>query len=187
MKKEFIIAGAICLILAGLAGAEYLSTAISTDGCVMLTTAGSDENGSFASRAMALDAADLHRSVSGDADTQSDLVVRSQGPLLFSDYASALWKRPDLKSMCSLLFTPDNQDHREALTFSSGIVRQGEYLTSRVIGGGLSGETSLNGTGLLAFGSQGEGEGEGNRSVSGHGFVSGNMSVRDLVRYGGRV
>ncbi|WP_319579721.1 hypothetical protein [uncultured Methanospirillum sp.] len=187
MKKECIIAGAICLILAGLAGAEYLSTAISTDGCVMLTTAGSDDNGSFASRAIALDAADLHRTVSGEVNTQSDLVVRSQGPLLFSDYASALWKSPDLKSMCSLILTPDNQEHQEASTFSSGIVRQGEYITSRAIREGLFGETSLNGTGLLLFGSQGKGEGEGNRSVSGHGFVSGNMSVRDLVRYGGRV
>jgi hypothetical protein len=61
------------------------NAAISTDGCVMLTTTGSDENGSFSSRAMALDVADLHRSGMGDADTKSDLAVRSTGPLLFSD------------------------------------------------------------------------------------------------------
>jgi len=187
MKKECIIVGMICLILAGLAGAEYLSTAISTDGCVMLTTSGSDDNGSFTSRAMALDAIDLHRSVSGDADTESSLAVRSAGPVLFSDYASALWRRPDLKSMCSLIFSPDSLSQREASAFSSGIIRQGEYTVSRAIGAGLSEETSLNGTGLMLLGSHGEGEGEVNRSVSGHGFVSGNMSVRDLVRYGGRV
>ena len=183
MKKECIIAGAICLILASLAGAEYLSTTISTDGCVMLTTAGSGENGSFVSRAMALDTADLRRSVTGDDETQSDLAVRSAGPLLFSDYVSGFWKQPDLKSLCSLLYTPDGHDQREASAYSSGIVSQGEYATMQSIGSGISKETSLNGTGLLLFGS----EGEGNRSVSDHGFVSGNMSFRDLIKYGGRL
>jgi hypothetical protein len=183
MKKEFIIAGAICLIFAGLVGAEYLSTAISTDGCVMLTTSGTDENGSFVSQAMALDATDLHRSVMGEADTESDLAVRSTGPLLFSDYALGFYKHPDLNSLCSLLNNPDSRNHGEASVYSSGIISQGEYATSRVIGEGLSGETGLNGTGLLVFGSQVE----GNRTIAGHGFVSGNMSVRDLFRYGGRV
>lgn len=183
MKKEFIIAGAICLIFAGLAGAEYLSTAISTDGCVMLTTAGSDENGSFASREMALGATDLHRSVRGGADMESDLAVRSAGPLLFSDYTAALWDYSDLPGMCSLIFSPESRDRQRAAAYSSGIVRQSEYVTSRSIGEGLSGLTSLNGTGLMVFGSQGE----GNRTIAGHGFVSGNMSVRDLVQYGGKV
>jgi hypothetical protein len=88
-----------------------------------------------------------------------------------------------LNSLCSLLNTPDSRNHDEASVYSSGIISQGEYITSRVIGEGLSGETGLNGTGLLVFGSQEE----GNRTISGHGFVSGNMSVKDLVQYGGRV
>lgn len=182
MKKEFIIAGALCLIFAGFAGAEYLSTAISTDGCVMLTTTGSDENGSFAQREMALDATDLHRSVRGGADMESDLAVRSAGPLLFSDYAAALWNS-DLPGMCSLIFSPESRDRQRASAYSSGIIRQSEYVTSRSIGEGLSGLTSLNGTGLMVFGSQGE----TNQTIAGHGFVSGNMSVRDLIRYGGRM
>ncbi|WP_394698595.1 hypothetical protein [uncultured Methanospirillum sp.] len=41
----------------------------------------------------------------------------------------------------------------------------------------------MNGSGLVAFGSAGS----GNRSLKTRGFVSGNLSVQDIFRYGGRV
>jgi len=182
MKRECII-GLVCLILAGLAGADYLSTTISTDGSVMLATAGSDANGSFASRALALDRAEVHRSVSGGAETESDLSVRSAGPVLFSDFASAMWKGSDLSRVCALLRSQDDVNDGEVSVYSSGIIKKGEVDTVRLVGNGLIGQTSVNGTGLLILGSQSR----SNRSLENRGFVSGNMSVQDLIRYGLRL
>ncbi|PWR70959.1 hypothetical protein [Methanospirillum lacunae] len=71
----------------------------------------------------------------------------------------------------------------DASVYVSGILRKGEYDSSRVIGSGLSGETRVNGSGLLAFGFQGT----RNRAMIIRGFVPGNMSVQDHFRYGGRI
>jgi hypothetical protein len=123
---------------------------------------------------------DVTRTISGDMEGESGLAVRSNGPLLFSEYVSGIWKNADMSSLCVLLRSSYVPDNGEASMSCSGIFRQGEYTTMRSLGSVLSGETAVNGTGLLLFGSQSN----GNRSVSGCGFVSGNMSVHDLVRYG---
>ncbi|HWQ64079.1 MAG TPA: hypothetical protein VN429_06650 [Methanospirillum sp.] len=182
MKGEYLAIALICLVISGLAGADYLATTISTDGSVMLASAGSDENGSFASRVMASDKAEVHRSVSGSDETESDLIVRSAGPMLFSDFASAIWKGSDLNRVCALLRSPDDLNDGKVSVYSSGIIK-GEVDTVRQVGNGLSGQTSANGTGLLVLGSQSE----SNRSLGSRGFVSGNMSVQDMIRYGGRL
>ncbi len=93
MKKDCVAVGLVCLILAGLAGADYLATSISTDGTAMLATSGSDLNGSFVSRVMGVDATRMVRTVSGDENEQ-DLAVSGTGPVLVSDFASMLVKSP---------------------------------------------------------------------------------------------
>ncbi|WP_146201157.1 hypothetical protein [Methanospirillum lacunae] len=183
MKGEYCALALICLVISGLAGADYLATTISTDGSVMLASAGSDANGSFASRVMASDRAEVYRSVSESDETESDLTVISSGPMLFSDFASAIWKGSNLNKVCTLLTGQDDQDEGEVSVYSSGIIRRGEVDTVRQVGSGLSGQTSVNGTGLMVLGSQSE----SNRSLENRGFVSGNMSVQDLFRYGGRL
>lgn len=182
MKGEYCALALICLVISGLAGADYLATTISTDGSVMLTSAGSDANGSFASRVMASDRAEVHRSVSESDETESDLSVRSSGPMLFSDFASAIWKGSNLNKVCTLLAGQDDPSDGEVSVYSSGIIK-GEVDTVRQVGSGLSGQTSVNGTGLMVLGSQSE----RNRSLGSRGFISGNMSVQDLFRYGGRL
>ncbi len=183
MKGEYCALALICLVISGLAGADYLAMTVKTDGSVMLASAGSDPNGSFVSRVLASDRAEVHRSVSGSDETESDLTIRSAGPVLFTDFASSIWRGSDLNRVCALLQHQDDQSDREASVYSSGIIRKGEVDTVRLVGGGLSGQTSVNGTGLLVLGSQSE----RNRSVQNRGFVSGNMSVQDLFRYGGRL
>ncbi len=183
MKREYLALTIICLAISGLVGAEYLATTIRTDGSVMLTSAGSDLNGSFASRVMASDKAEVHRSISGSDETESDLSIRSAGPVLFTDFASAVLKESDLDRVCALLRSQDDPDGGKVSAYSSGIIRKGEVDTIRLVGDGLFGQTSVNGTGLLVLGSQSE----SNRSLVNRGFVSGNMSVQDLIRYGGRL
>nr|WP_319537628.1 hypothetical protein [uncultured Methanospirillum sp.] len=183
MKEEYLALGLICLVISGLAGAEYLVTTISTDGSVMLTSAGSDANSSFVSRVMASDRSEVHRSVSGSVETESDLSIRSAGPVLFSDFASSIWKGSDLNKVCALLRSQDDPNDGAVSAYSSGIIRKGEVDTVRQVGSGLFGQTSVNGTGLLVLGSQSE----SNRSRVNRGFVSGNMSVQDLFRYGGKL
>jgi len=182
MKREYLIAGLVCIIFAGLAGADYLATSISTDGSVMLTTSGSYPNGSFSSRAMALDSAHLVRTFPGD-ESGEDLVVSASGPVLFSDYASASVTGPEIMDHCMFLKETGERSLGEASVFTSGILHGGEYEISRDTGSDFSGETQVNGSGLLAFGFQGL----WNRTLDSRGFVSGNMSVQDLFRYGGRV
>ncbi|MDD1728312.1 MAG: hypothetical protein LUQ50_04480 [Methanospirillum sp.] len=183
MKALLLVAGSICLVLAGIAGADYLATTISTDGSVMLATAGSDENGSFVSRAMALDSAQVSRSVSGEDEMQSDLSVRGSGPILFSDSTFGILKRPDIREICDLFSIPYDHETGEASMYSSGILQQGTYSIMRSTGSDLFGMTTVNGSGMMLLGSQTQ----GNRSMESRGFVSGNMSVSDLVRYGGRL
>jgi len=182
MKREYLIAGLVCIIFAGFTGADFLTTSISTDGSVMLTTSGSDPNGSFSSRAMALDSAHLVRAFSGDENGE-DLVVSASGPVLFSDYASLLLMKSGILERCRFLDNDTDHPVGEVSVFTSGILQKGEYDTSQVIGADLSGSTKVNGSGLLGFGFQGS----DNRSLRSRGFVSGNMSVENIFRYGGKI
>ncbi len=173
--------GMVCILFAALAGADYIATTITTDGSAFLSASGSDTNGSFAERAMAVDTARLTRTISGD-EPGIDLVVSGSGPVLVSDYASGLIQESESRNHCLFLDEDGERSLGETSVYSSGIFNGAEYAVSRAIGSVLSGGTRVNGSGLLAFGFQGL----GNRSLQSRGFVSGNLSVQDLFRYGGR-
>jgi hypothetical protein len=67
--------------------------------------------------------------------------------------------------------------------YTSGILKNGEYDASRKIGSGLVGETAVNGSGMMNFGSHSS----GNLPLRSYGFVAGNLTLRDYVKYGGKV
>ena len=174
--------GCVVLLLAGLAGAEYISTTITTDGTSSLATEGLTGNGSYASRIMTVDDASVSRSVSGGEDLASEISVQSRGPVLLSDYASGKTVVLPDAIVCTFGDWMENQE-RYAEMESAGILSNGQYSASRVAGSGLIGVTDLNGTGMYSFGASVR----GNVSLRSHGFVSGNMTVRDFVRYGGKI
>lgn len=182
MKKGYLVAGLVCLLFAAFTGADFIATTISTDGSALLWTSGSDANGSFAQHVMTVDESRLIRTVSGD-ETGNEMVVSGSGPVLVSDFASAIMKGSEIRDRCMFLDAGVERSLGDASVYVSGILKDGEYDSSRVISSGLSGETRVNGSGLLAFGFTES----GNRSMKSRGFVSGNMSVQDLFRYGGRI
>ncbi|MDD1728208.1 MAG: hypothetical protein LUQ50_03950 [Methanospirillum sp.] len=183
MKRGCCIAGLLFLVLAGCVGAEYLSTTVRSDGSIMLTGSGSDENGSFASRVMTQGPGLVSRSITGEEDMKTDLAVHSDGSLLYTDSASARLIQPGIRELCAFLQAPFEHEIGESSLVVSGILHHGDLDASRTIGPELDGLTAVNGSGMLLFGS---GSRE-NRTFSGRGFVTGNMTVNDMVRYGGRV
>jgi len=176
MQWNHLLAGSLLLILASFTGAEYLGTTISTDGVVMLT--GSDEisNGSAVSRIMAVGTSELSRFIGDDGGI--GMTVQGRGPLLFSDHTTGTVSYPS--DLACVFLTPDriNADNRAELD-ASGILNSGIYTITRMPGSGLSGETLVNGTGIMLFGSGAD----GNRTTRSAGFVSGNMTLHDLTRY----
>ncbi len=178
-----IMAGVAFILGLGLIGTDYLATTITTDGSVMLATSGSDGNGSFASRTMALDSSRVSRSVSESDELNTDLTVRGTGPILLSEYTSSIVHQPGISELCAFLDNPTDRKTDGASMYLSGIIDPGEYELTRTLGTGLAGTSLVNGTGMLILGSQSN----GNRSLESHGFVSGNMSVKDLVRFGVRL
>jgi hypothetical protein len=87
------------------------------------------------------------------------------------------------KVACIFLTESRVQAAQVADLYSVGILRNRSYEISRVVGSGLTGGTVVNGSGMVGFGSQSE----GNNTLKTRGFVSGNMSVRDFGRFGGRL
>ncbi|PWR71293.1 hypothetical protein [Methanospirillum lacunae] len=181
MKRECLI-GIFCLIVAGFAGADYLATSIQTDGSVILTTSGSDMNGSFTSRAMAIDTSEVALSVGEGEGLDTDLSVKSSGPVLVYDYATGRNSIiPDWLACAFIQQTQKQNDNSEL--FSTGILNKGSYSVSKSIRPDLSGSLYVNGSGLMSFGLQDS----GNNSLRSIGFVSGNMTINDIVQHGGRV
>jgi hypothetical protein len=182
MNWNAIITGCLFLVLAGLTGADYISTTITTDGTSLLATQGNNDNGTYASRIMTVDASSVSRSLSGGESLESDVSVKSTGPVLISDYASgAKYTIPD-NIRCVFSDWMEKQGQESEL-YSAGILSKGSYTASWVAGSGLTGGTEINGTGMMSFGSQTI----GNDSMRSYGFVAGNMTVRDFVKYGGKL
>lgn len=181
MNWKFILSGGMFLVLAGLAGADYVSTSISTDGTLMLASFGHTDNGSYASRVMTVDQSEISRSMTEDESLEADMTVKGSGPILVSDYASA--KSVNFAKSLSCVFADYvNRVEQESELYSAGILNKGTYTTSRVIGPGLTGGLEVNGSGMMSFGSQKV----GNSTMRSYGFTAGNMTLRDFVQYGGR-
>ncbi|WP_146201118.1 hypothetical protein [Methanospirillum lacunae] len=183
MKGSYIIAGLIFLLIAGLVGAEYHATTITSDGSVMLSSAGSDENGSMISRVMALDSAKVSRTSENGIDINEDLSVSGTGPVLFTEFVSGAVKNSDIQSRCSFLDETDDKILAEASSVISGILQHGEVKSSRKVGQSFSDMMETNGSGMVFMGSQMN----GNRSMISQGFISGNMTIRDLLKNGGKI
>lgn len=176
MRWNVLTLGSLFVILASLTGAEYLGTTISTDGTILLSGSGEDANGSFASRVMTGGVSELTRIINGD-ESGVELSVKGAGPVLFSDYTTGKSVSP-LSSVCVFLTRDQVTGGSRSDLFTSGILEHGVYTMSRVSGPGLSGETLVNGTGLMIL----ESKILGNDTSGSRGFVSGNMTVHDLVR-----
>ncbi|WP_409199196.1 hypothetical protein [Methanospirillum lacunae] len=181
-RGRWALIAVACLLLAGPLCADLIATTISTDGSVMLKTSASDENGSFTSRILSRDESQVTRTAGDDNGLYEDLAVRGSGQTLFSEYADALLSTRGIKTICAFLDTPDTHEGNAA-AYSSGIVQGGGYASSRTISQGLSGRTAANGTGLIFLGS----ESQGNRSFKTGGFISGNLSVEDMMTYGVKI
>ena len=76
-----------------------------------------------------------------------------------------------------------NPAEQESELYSAGILNKGTYTTSRVVGPGLTGGLEVNGSGMMSFGSLKV----GNSTMRSNGFAAGNMTLRDFVKYGGRI
>lgn len=182
MNWKFVVSGGMFLVLAVLVSADYLGTSILTDGSFVLASSGQTDNGSYASRVMAADASELTRSLTGGESLVSDLVVKSAGPALVSDYASGK-AGPVPDPLACVFITHIQEQEEESELYSMGILNKGMFAASRVVGPGLTGGLDVNGSGMMSFGSQNY----GNSSLRSSGFVSGNMTIRDFVKYGGRL
>lgn len=186
MNGKVRVAGLVCCVLAGMAGADFIATSLRSDGAVLLSSSGSDENGSVSSRVMAVDEAQVIRSLAGRDDLVSDLVVHGTGPVLFSEYAeyvASISGRPDPQAACSFLDQLVPGPGGGAFQYVTGIVQAGDIESSRVVGEGLAVTVGANGSGMVLFGSAVS----GNRTLQSHGFVAGNLSVQDRIRYGVRI
>lgn len=183
MNIMFIIAGGIFLVIAGLAGADLIATSINTDGFASLSTSGTGDNGSWTSHAMGVDQTELVRSISGERGMPSTLSIHGIGPVLFSEYAEAVERAEETVNHCVFQGPEDGDTFGLASMYTSGILKNGMYDITRSQDSGLFGESSINGSGLLILGSKSK----ANQTLSSHGFVTGNMTVSDIVRYGGRL
>ncbi|NLV26781.1 MAG: hypothetical protein GXY48_06405 [Methanomicrobiales archaeon] len=182
MNWIFLVSGGLFLVLAGLVGADYLSTSIITDGSFVLASSGQTDNGSYASRVMAADVSEITRSLTEGESLVSDLSVKGSGPILVSDYASGKFTQIPDSLACVFIRHIQGQEEESEL-YSMGILNKGSYTASRVVGPGLIGGLDVNGTGMMSFGSQKI----GNDTLRSSEFVSGNMTIRDYVKYGGRL
>jgi len=183
MKKGYIIAGMAFLLIAGVSAAGYHATTISSDGCMMLKSSGSDENGMVASRVMTVDNAKISRTTEDDQDIEEDLSVSGTGPVIFDGFVSGVTRIPDKISRCSFLDEQNEKIIGDTTGVVSGILQSGDVDISRTGGEYISGMTAVNGSGMVYLGTQIT----GNRSMAGRGFVTGNMTLRDLFRYGGKI
>ncbi len=181
-KGKGVLIAVVCLLLTGTLCADLIATSISTDGSVMLKTFGSDENGSFTSLILSDDESQVTRTVGDDNGLHEDLTVSGSGQTIFSEYADALLSTSTIKGICAFL-DPSHENERDAAAYSSGIIQDGGYTSSRTINQELSASTAVNGTGLIFLGS----DSEGNRTFKTTGFVSGKMSVEDMTKYGVKI
>ena len=183
MNITIVLTGCIFLIFAGIAGAEYLSTSISTDGTLILASSGQNENGSFVTRIMAVDESELSRMVTGGEKFQTELSARGSGPILVSDDVTG--KEFILTNPATCIFLTDERVRaiQHSNLYTAGILKKGTYVISRNTGSELTGTTEINGTGMMFFGSSTN----GNNTMQTSGFASGNMTIRDFIKYGGKI
>jgi hypothetical protein len=136
-----------------------------------------------ASRIMAADASEITRSITGDDSLAVNISVTSSGTILVSDYASGreVSAFPDNIACVFTKYVLDREPESEL--YSMGILSKGRYAASRVADPALTGGMDVNGSGMVSFGSHMV----GNTTMRSSGFVSGNMTIQDFVKYEGKL
>ncbi|KAF5086905.1 hypothetical protein DSECCO2_51960 [anaerobic digester metagenome] len=160
-----------------------MSLLFTTDGSFLLAISGQTDNTIYASRVMAADASEITQVLTKDDSLAADISVTSSGPFLVSDYASGrgVTAHPDTIGCVFAKYVLNRKPESEL--YSMGILSKGRYATSRVTGPGLNGGMDVYGTGMMSFGSHVV----GNSTMRSSGFVSGNMTIHDFVKYGGKI
>ncbi len=120
--------------------------------------------------------------MSGGENLETDVSVRGEGPILVSEFAAG-WSITLPDDIACAFITELRKHELDSDLYTTGILNKGTNSVSRVIGPELTGETEVNGSGLMSFGSHTI----GNTTIRSSGFVAGNMTLRDFVKFGGKI
>jgi len=180
MNKVLIVLGCFLLLLAGATHADSISSSIVCNGATWVSCSVISEAQAYAASLFTSDYAVLHRKLDLGETISALVSGRSEGPMGVDEYASQVQNQTTRASTC--LFTdPDHGTGRQDEVSATGLLLQGEYVSTRILGEKTVAGSVVNGTGILLLKACSD---DGNRTVSHASDIAGSMNVSEEIVFG---
>ena len=179
MQKWIAIAGLVCLGCAGGISADLISSSIATDGTAWVSSAVLGEK-SYAATLFMNDRSVMNRDLDLTTDLQSQIQIRSSGPVGAYEFSARERKKNPDEFFCVFAERGDNKTRYNEIS-TRGLWKNGTYISSRQVRGGQTVSiTDIDATGMVSLDKKTENENQTQRERS---FVAGHMNISEAVAY----
>jgi len=184
MNWAFILTGCALLLIAGLVGADSVSSTIVCDGATWVSSSVIGQGQTYAATLFTTNLATLMRDLQvKDGNVKTGTVVESSGPLGIDEYSGQVTNQTDRSAECVFEIPVTRTNTRDEIMYT-GLMGSGVYASTRGLQSDkTSSTTMINGSGLvLARASSKDNAGNETTHTS---DVAGNLNMTERIVFGG--
>ena len=184
MNWAFILTGCALLLIAGLVGADSVSSTIVCDGATWVSSSVIGQGQTYAATLFTTNLATLMRDLQvKDGNVNTGTVAESSGPLGIDENSGQVTKQTERSAGCVFELPVNRTNARDEIVYT-GLMGSGVYASGRNLRSDVTSSTTMiNGSGLvLARASSKDNAGNETTHTS---DVAGNLNMTERIVFGG--
>ena len=184
MNQTCLAVACVMLLVAGLAGADSISSSIVCDGAAFVSSSVISQGQTYAANLFTTSLAALMRNLSVGGDGQIKVVTnaRSSGPIGIDEYSGQVTNMTGEGKYCVFSASGNGIPNRDTITYR-GLLQTGQYVSTRILDSSQTGAvTMVNGSGILLVRASSD---DGINETTHTSDVMGEMNMTERIIFGG--
>ncbi|MGV8108283.1 hypothetical protein [Methanospirillum sp.] len=184
MNWDYVIVGCACILIAGLVGADSVSSTIMCDGATWVSSSVIGQGQTYAASLFTTDMGILMRNlnVGSDGKVKTSTNARSTGPIGVDEYSAQGTNQTEPSETCIFTLPENGTPTRDEINYM-GLMQTGQYVSTRTLDPSQTGAvTMINGTGMILVHAKSS---DGTNETTHTSDVAGTMNMTEKIVFGG--
>lgn len=183
MNRIYALTGIFCLLVTGLAAYDSISSSIVCDGASWVSSSVISQGQTYAAHLFTTDIAALFRNleVKDNGEVRTSTNARSEGPIGVDEYSAQTSGIAGEQNLC-VFRLPENNTPSDSKIWYTGLMKSGQYVSTRDLIPGNDAVTMVNGSGIILVRAESR---DLNRTITHDSDVIGNLNLTEGIRFGG--
>lgn len=183
MNWACILTGCVLLLIAGLVGADSVSSTIVCDGATWVSSTVIGQGQTYAATLFTTNLATLMRDLQvKDGNVKTGTIAESSGPMGIDEYSGQVTNQTGRSAGCVFEVTENRTNSRDEIMYT-GLMGSGVYASARNLKSSeTSSTTMINGSGLVLARASSKDQGNETTHTS---DVAGNLNMTERIIFGG--